>query len=366
MSASADLLPAGRWDVVVAGAGPAGSIAAREMARTGLKVLTVDRLVKTAPKLGETLPGAALRLLERLGLEAVMSDPEQAHCPVGGSLVAWSTRTLTPTDALNDPAGRGRRLDRHLFDGDLRQACAAAGVVRHSADVVALTRMDGEWAIGLDDGTCVRAGWIVDATGRRARVARLLGRNRRRSAPLVALYRTGMPSRNVALDRTILEAGADGWIYAGRLGAGCWVFGYHTSPRNAVRLRSNPADHLADAPAVRELLGEISFDPAVATLDASSGRLDPPCGTGWIACGDAALSFDPIAGQGLFNALRTGMAAAKCIIGNICHHAGSADYNDELTRVAATYADRRHALYQAVPHGDGYGFWRLQAATAVW
>jgi flavin-dependent dehydrogenase len=33
-------------------------------------------------------------------------------------------------------------------------------------------------------------------------------------------------------------------------------------------------------------------------------------GDGWIACGDAALSFDPCAAQGLFSALYLGMAAA--------------------------------------------------------
>ncbi len=123
MSAGDDAVRAGRWDVVVAGAGPAGATAARILARSGLSVLMADRLVKVAPKIGETLPGAALRLLGRLGLDDITGAHrglQAVHWPVGGSLVAWGTDVLVPTDALRDPAGRGLRLDRRRFDTDLQ------------------------------------------------------------------------------------------------------------------------------------------------------------------------------------------------------------------------------------------------------
>lgn len=56
------------FDVVVAGAGPAGAIASRHLARAGLRVLILDRLPSARPRLGETFPGAARRLLACEGL----------------------------------------------------------------------------------------------------------------------------------------------------------------------------------------------------------------------------------------------------------------------------------------------------------
>ncbi|WP_051249146.1 NAD(P)/FAD-dependent oxidoreductase [Inquilinus limosus] len=357
---------AGRWDVVVAGAGPAGATAARILARSGLAVLMVDRLAKATPKIGETLPEAALRLLDRLGLggiAAARDEPDGPHWPVGGSLVAWNTDTLVPTDALRDPAGRGLRLDRRRFDADLRAASIAAGVVHRPADVAAVARSGQGWTIDLDDGGATHAAWIVDATGRRARIARLLGGSRRWAAPLVALYGTGVPGRNADLDRTVIEARPDGWIYAGRLGTGRWVFGYHTRPREAARLRSSkrPGEIFAGAPGLDGLLGPVRFDPGLVALDARGGALDPPCGAGWVACGDAALAFDPVAGQGLFNALRSGLAAAEMVAGAMAGGAEAGRYVDEMARVAEIYAMRRRALYRAERRWADRSFWQGQA-----
>jgi flavin-dependent dehydrogenase len=366
VSAGDNASEVGRWDVVVAGAGPAGATAARVLARGGLSVLMADRLVKATPKVGETLPGAALRLLGRLGLDGIAAahhGSRTPHWPVGGSLVAWGTDALVPNDALKDPAGRGLRLDRRRFDADLRAAGIAAGAVHRPADVVAVARAGEEWIVDLDDGGMARSAWIVDATGRRARVARLLGCARRRAVPLVALYRTGVPERNVDLDRTIIEARPDGWIYAGRLGTGRWVFGYHTGPREAALLKSSGGDEIfADAPGLEALLGRVRFDDDAAALDARGGVLDPPCGAGWISCGDAALSFDPIAGQGLFNALRSGMAAAEVVARAIEGRAEPGRYIDEMAQAARIYATRRRELYRAERRWAARHFWQGQAA----
>jgi hypothetical protein len=91
-------------------------------------------------------------------------------------------------------------------------------------------------------------------------------------ALMVALYRTGVLERNADLDRTIVEARPDGWIYAGRLGTGRWVFGYHTGSRDAARLKAGSGDDiLADAPDLQALLGHVRFDAGVLALDTRCG-----------------------------------------------------------------------------------------------
>jgi flavin-dependent dehydrogenase len=57
------------WEVVVIGAGPAGSIAARECAKQGLRTLLVDKAAFPRPKVcGCCLNANAMATLERLGL----------------------------------------------------------------------------------------------------------------------------------------------------------------------------------------------------------------------------------------------------------------------------------------------------------
>lgn len=352
------------FDAVVAGAGPAGATAACQLVRGGHRVLMVDRLAARVPKIGETLPGAAMRLLRHLDLaDRLASGGDGPHWPVGGSLVAWDGLGFRATDALRDPAGRGLRIDRAVFDADLRTAAMAAGVAHRRADVASLVRAGALWTIALDDGAEVAAPWVIDATGRRARIARLLGIVRTRAQPLVALYRTGTPERADSLDRTIIKAGPGGWIYGGRLGSGRWVFGYHTSPREAVRVQAEPdrfSAILAEAPAIRALFGAIMGDPGLMAHDARGGRIDQPAGAGWIACGDAALAFDPIAGQGLFNAVRTGMAAAETVAHALTGTTDTTAYCAELRRVAAHYAARRRDLYQAERRWPDHPFWRSQ------
>ena len=48
--------------------------------------------------------------------------------------------------------------------------------------------------------------------------------------------------------------------------------------------------------------------------DASGSTSEPVAGDGWIACGDPAVSFEPISSQRILNAIRTSAAAAAAIL----------------------------------------------------
>jgi hypothetical protein len=69
-------------------------------------------------------------------------------------------------------------------------------------------------------------------------------------------------------------------------------------------------------PGIGPMLRETGFSPetALSVTAANSARLAETAGDGWIAIGDAALSFDPIASRGLFNALYTAWSGAMA-----CH-----------------------------------------------
>lgn len=329
------------WDAIVGGAGPAGAVATYMLARNRRRVLLCDAIGPEGHKVGEALPGAALRLLRAMDLP--LPCPEGPHMRIGGNLFAWSSDELWATDFIHDPDGPGWRLDRLRFDEDLRAAAVSAGATFRPARVRDIAREDDGWRLRLDDGATESARWVIDATGRRAALARRLGARRRRDAAQIALYALGSPAAELRLSRTVIEAVPRGWWYAARLPSGAVLAGLHVRPREAARLLADPdAWHraLAETRHVGPMLATTVFDRPLRVLEACGARLDRFGGDGWIACGDAALSFDPISGQGIFSALHGGMTAGRV-------PAAALDGDDTAFEAYAARLEKIREVYRA-------------------
>src|SRR5947208_985599 len=107
------------YDAIVAGNGPAGSVAAFVLARAGHSVLVIGQN-GSVRKIGESLPGAARPLLRYLGLHKILES--EAHQPCFANASAWGSERLKITDMIHDPHGLGWHLDRERFDRDLLNA----------------------------------------------------------------------------------------------------------------------------------------------------------------------------------------------------------------------------------------------------
>jgi flavin-dependent dehydrogenase len=108
------------WDVLVVGAGPAGSVAAGELARLGASVLVVDRANFPRTKVcGCCLNGRALAALSDAGLGSL---PAAAGAvPLHSMCLAAGRRTARL------PLGHGRSLSRSALDAALVRAAIARG-----------------------------------------------------------------------------------------------------------------------------------------------------------------------------------------------------------------------------------------------
>lgn len=112
------------WDAIVIGAGPAGSVAARQIALSGRRVLLLDK--KRFPRrkvCGACLNHSAVTLLEQIGLTDVLRDGSETEL-TRLDLRAVSRRLILPIP-------NGRAISRARLDQNLVEAAIRTGVTFH-------------------------------------------------------------------------------------------------------------------------------------------------------------------------------------------------------------------------------------------
>ena len=364
------------WDVVIAGAGPAGAIAACHLARQGRKVLLVDQIDPAHHKVGESLPGAGLRFLRsvEISLENLpIAHQPLFHQPIPGNISVWNAATPIYQDFLRDPDGPGLRLDRGCFEATLRSAAIAAGAVFREAQIGETVRKQNVWQVVIEGQQQVeRARWLIDATGRRAVIARRLGAKKIHDPRLTAIYALGRAAtKSPTTTRTLIEATESGWWYAATLPSGEITAGFHTDPERAStfsRDRSTWEVAFHETRLISQHYPKIHFDRPLPALDAGGSALDRVTGDGWVACGDAAQAFDPISSQGIFSSM-VGGARAGAFVQTMLDHSdasasesatASAAYVSRLNQIRAAYLAHRREAYRSETRWPLSSFWSQQ------
>lgn len=200
-------------DAIILGAGPAGATAALNLAPFR-KVLLIDPAACAASRIGESIPGAARRLLADMGpLEQFLSD---GHVPRYALRSAWGDATPAIRDSIADPDGHRWQIDRKLFEDRLRAAARARGALSITARAIAVRPVPDGFAVALDSGIELMARLVIDASGRRSR---LLTVPRTRRGKLSCAW---LRARGASLPAGIvqIEAEMDGWWYCSALPSG--------------------------------------------------------------------------------------------------------------------------------------------------
>ena len=356
-----------QFDIAIIGGGPAGCSAGLALARRGYRCLIVEKSDYSNVRVGETLPPAIRRLLTDLGVWDRFLDAAFTPAHVIASL--WGEDLARENIAIFDPYGSGWHVDRRQFDRLLAQAAVDAGVTMAQGTRAIFRGVDGSggWRLSLDRpvGACeASARVLVDATGRAAFVARRMGARRTATDRLVGLTGVFRPARpDVAPDTAMLvEAVEDGWWYSApqpdhRLVVACLTdadllaeFAGDLSQRFFGRLRH--------APRTSARLRDCRLDCGPIVSAANSSRLDKMCGGNWVAIGDAAMAFDPLASQGVYRALSSGLKAAEAID---LHWGGNRsalkDYERHLTSDFVRYLVQRWYFYGLEDRWSEQEFW---------
>ena len=330
-----------RCNVVVVGAGPAGSCAAREAAAAGASVVVVDRrrVVGLPVQCAEYIP-APLLGEAGLGRDCVVQDVAGMRTWLNGRLI-------------QELAAPGCMIRRDRFDQALAEAAQAAGA----------TFRLGATALSLSDRTLVArdasgrplaitADVVIGADGPHSRIGRAIGSANSRCLPAVQFrVRLTRPLSHTEVFFDDRIHGGYAWLFPkgeeANLGLGLMRPG-PDRPGIASLLRTLLAELAAEGRILAEPLGGFGgWIPAEAPRRVVRG--------GVILAGDAAGHTHPITGAGIFQAVMGGKmagqwAAKAALAGDAALLSGYQEQWDDFYGETLSRAHARRQLLESHPH----------------
>jgi geranylgeranyl reductase family protein len=310
-----------RYDAVVVGAGPAGSVTAIHLARGGARVLLIDKA--SFPRDKPCGGGLTLRAVRQLPVDpapVVEHEVDRMEFRLG-----WGSR-------FERRGRRGpfvlmtqrRRLDQYLAE----QAAAAGAEFRDGVKVSDLTerslRVDGEE---------VAAEIVVGADGANGTAARALGLGGQITHGVA--YEGNAPFEERFRGLAVIELGTIpggyGWVFPKgnhvNVGVGGWE---------------------AEGPKLRGHLAELCRRRGIddATLESVRGHRLPLRRTGFVPArgrallvGDAAGLVDPLTGDGMYEAFVSARLAADAALDVLAGRAETVEpYAERLTHAVGPLA----------------------------
>ena len=301
-----------QYDVIVIGAGPGGSIAAKTAAEKGLSVLMIEKRQEI---------GDPVRCAEGVSKVWLRKHIEPDHRWICADLKG--SRIFSPDGSMIEMAEEiaggevGYVLERKLFDRALAYESAKAG-----ADIMVKTRATG---LIIEDGFVkgvklmhlgeekeIRSKVVIGADGIESKVGRWAGIDTSLKPRDIETCAQFLMS-GTAIDQNYCyfylgnEIAPSGYIWVfpkgqGLANVGIGILGSKSGKKRAI-------DYL------REFVGKKYPDAKILEIDVGgvpvSGSIERTIANGLMLVGDAARQSDPITGGGIINAMEAGKMAGE-------------------------------------------------------
>ncbi|KAF9658637.1 tryptophan 7-halogenase [Tenacibaculum mesophilum] len=368
-------------DILIIGGGIAGCIAAISLVNY-YNVTLLDKLVEPVGRIGESLAPAAQRILKELDLlenesEAIKQTIFRNNL---GMQSYWGNNQLQIVDHMRNPDGFSRSLDRKNFEVYLRNVAAKRGV-----NCIWGTRLSNSsyennyWKIttksdDLKNRTThtIHVKFVIDATGRQSHFTKSLGIQRTQYDKLISCWMS-LPNTQENTMSTIV-ANELGWWYSAVVPDNKRVIAFQTDPdlvdRNTFKhvntFLSFAKEHKLIQPLIEGNETTVNFH---GTVSANSTRLEQVTGKQWVALGDAAMSFDPLSSQGMFNAMANAMQLQKLLINydfikdldSTKEEQFNRLYENQLQQVWNHYLKHKNFFYSTETRWKEAPFWKRRS-----
>lgn len=364
-------------DVIVVGAGPAGSSAAYYCAAAGLDVLLLEKATFPRDKIcGDGLTPRAVAELVRMGVPIREQDGWIRN--VGLRVIGGGHRLELPWPELSVYPSYGLARARTSFDQTLAEHARAGGAkLLEGTSVSAPVRdertgrvvgvrarpvaADGRRTVDAGDEVVYRAPVVIAADGVSARLATAVGRAKRDNRPMGVAVRTYFrtPRHDDPWMESHLELwdGAPGrsnlmpgygWIFS--LGDGTANVGLGSVSSTAAATKVDYKDlfarWMANAPREWEFTPDNQLAPVRGAALPMGFNRGPLYADGLLLAGDAAGMVSPFNGEGIAYGLQAGRVAADAIA-------------QGLARGSAAGRERALATYQQRMKDDLGGYYTL-------
>ncbi len=299
------------FDIIIIGSGPAGCAAAVTCVKAGLSVLIVTDKVEnvdlqhSSPGILESIHPGVSSLLTKIGIGGAEIVATRAKYTG-----IFANQSYRPLGEDNSGPWMGMHIHRETFDHALLNLAQEHGVTVRFNEKVENILLEKDRVVGIKTSSAeLFCKYMIDASGKNAVAGQKLNFRRKYFSPLFVCW-TGISEcvQEIPFDATAAHfiPNKNGWTWlALQLPDHCaWT-------RLSVKGEKN-----------LEPPGELKNCKTVGKVQTANMRwrlYRPVCKEGVVLCGDAAGILDPAAGQGIFNALWSGVEAGQTVV-SCLHH----------------------------------------------
>lgn len=316
-------------DVLVVGAGPAGSVAASLLKQQGLNVLVVEKELFPRFSIGESLLPQSMEYIEAAGLlQAVVEAGFQYK---NGAGFAWG-EDYTDFDFRNKFSkgwGTTYQVQRARFDKVLADAAAAKGITFRFQHTVTAIDLQGEKPqVTVQDpmgsSYTVQARWVLDASGFGRLLPRLLDLESPSDFPVRGAIFTHIQD-NIPLgtfDRnkirvTVHPVHCDVWFWLIPFSDGRCSLGVVAKREFLEQYQGTDTERLqtivAEDAGLSKLLGNAIWDTPARHITGYASNVKSLWGKGFALLGNAGEFLDPVFSSGVTIAFKSASLAVECI-----------------------------------------------------